>query len=234
MGRRNLTDWTSTGVNSEYYKIVPDLEARIRTIYEGATQLTLGAGIGTLANGEYYFNFTNNRLYVRATDAGDVNTKVMILFTYYQAWGRWGTQTEMANNELFQIFEAKDDYYVRYFKIYVIKKGNPTFTDLKLEIHPELSNYPTNKILATSENTWTNATINSYQNALSEIWFRFNHFPIKNASKYALVLKAQGTFTSSSHVGWIMAEPIYTDGLTIDTNLLVKGPFRYAVVGRQP
>jgi len=234
MGKRNLEDWINSGINGEYYKIIPDLEARIRAVYENSNPLVLGSGNGALNNGEYYYNHATKRLYSKASDGGDVNTKIIYLATYYQAWGTWATQAELNNNELFQTFEAQTDFYVRYIKIFVMKKGNPIFTNMKLEIHPELENYPTLKVLATSMNVWTNATINSYQNAASEIWFKFNDFAIKNQTKYVMVLKAQGTFDKDSHVSWIKIDPVYDDLLPNTMAQVSKGSHRFVIIGRQP
>jgi hypothetical protein len=161
MGKRLAKDWVDSGLNNEWYKVIEDLEARIRRIVVDSIDLTEGSGVGILIAGQYYYNRTNKRLYIRASDSGNPNSKIVYLFTYYWAWGEWATQAEMQNNNLFQIFEPQSDTYIKYVKVHIVKKNNPVFTDLKLEIHPELSNGPTEKILATSENVWTNSTINS-------------------------------------------------------------------------
>ena len=234
MGTRTVTEWTDTGANNEYKKVLPDLEARIRLVKEGSTDLSLGSGVGALNAGEYYFDYSADTLYVRATDSGNVNSKTITVYTYFQVFGTWGTQTEMNTNlELFQKITPDESIYVRYILITIMKYGNPTFTDLKLDIHAELSDYPTDKVLATPENTWTNATINSYENAQSEIWFRYDKFAMKANESYCLVLKGTGTFSDSSHVAWVKFEPVYRDGLTIDRNLLAEGPYRYTVIGRK-
>lgn len=231
MGTRSLTDWTPTGINSEYSKALPDIEARVRTVTENGADLVLGTINGSLNAGEYFFDYSTKILYVKATGGVDVNTKAMRLYTYYNVFGAWATQAEFNNNEMFAIVKPLSNIYARYFRLFVMKKGNPTFANMRLEIRTELNGYPTSKILATSENVWTDATINAYQNAASEIWFRFNSFGMKKDEKYCIVLKADGTFTENSHVGWLKLDRIYDDGVTDDINAITYGSYRFAVVG---
>lgn len=234
MGRRTISGFISSGINSEYYKTIPDLEARIRTVFEDSTELINGTANGSLANGQFYFNNAQKRLYVKTTDASSPVDNVIQIFTYFQAWGAWATQAEINNNELFQVFTANTDYYIRYIRLFVVKKNNPLFTGLKLEIHPVVDNYPASKVLATSTNEWTNSSINSFDNSASEIWFKFNDFAIKNGSDYAIVFKATGTFTADTHLAWMKMKPVYSDTLPNNMNQVGRGSFRYVIIGREP
>lgn len=232
MGKRVIEDWTDTGSNNEYKKIIPNLESNIRQVTEGGTPYSLGSGIGALNASEYFWDKTNKILYVRTSDSGDPASKTIELYTYYQAFGIWGTQTDMENLEIYQDFTADANFYLQYVRLPIIKKGSPVFTNLRLEIHPELSNAPTSEILATSQNTFDNTVNNS--NTLTELWFRFNSFPLKATERYCLVLKANGTFTTSSHVGWVMLDSIYTDSATGTTQDYSQGSKRFIIIGRQP
>ena len=232
MGYRTLEGFIFSGTGAEYYKSLPDIESRIRTVFEGTTELSAGTAIGSLAQGEYYADYENERLYLRTTDDSNPNIKSISLYTFYLAFGTWGTQTEMTNLELFQTFTPTNNSYIKYIKAFVIKYGNPSFTGLKIDIHPELNNYPTAKVLATPENTFTNSEISSNQNDISEIYFKFDDYAVKATEKYCLVLKATGTFSDSAHISWAKMEPIYTTGLTLDTNLIAQGPYRYSIIGR--
>lgn len=232
MGRRNVIDWISTGVNSEYKKVLPDLEARIRVVTEGGAPYSLGSGIGSLNNSEYFWDYSTKTLYIKTSDGTSPENKVIQVFTYYQAYGTWGTQAEMENLEIFQKLTAQTDFYIRYVRMTIMKKGNPVFNNMRLDIHPEFNDYPTPKILVSSENTWDNTLNNS--DTQSEIWFRFNNYGIKSGDAYCLALKADGTFDKDNHISWIKLDPVYSDGLSNDMAQISKGSGRFVIIGTTP
>ena len=232
MGQRTLTGWVlSTG--SEYKKTIPDLESRIRVLKEDSADLSLGSSAGSLSAGEFYFDFDTSILYVRTTGSDTPNDHTMLLKTYYTVFGTWATQAEFTNLEMFQTTSPTDDIYLRYIKVWIMRKNAAIYSGLTLEIHPELSNVPTPKVLYSSENTFGNSDVSAVDNVASEIWFRYNNVPLKASEKYCLVMKATGTFTTGKHLSWLKMDPVYTDSLTLDRNLIAKGPYRYTLIGRK-
>jgi hypothetical protein len=231
MAVRTLTGWILSS-GSEYKRKIIDRESRVRLVTEDSTDLSLGSGIGSLNAGEYYYDYDNEFIYIRCTDSGNPSTKTMKLHTYYHVFGAWATQTEMSNLEMFQAVKIPKDMYLRYIKIWIMRYNGATYTGLKLDIHPELDNYPTNKVIASPENTYSNADVSSSNNVLSEIWFRYSHVSMREDEKYCLVLKATGTFNANSHIAWAKLELVYTDGLTINRNLIGSGCYRHAIIGR--
>ena len=232
MGKRILIDWTNTGLNNEYKKTIVDLESRIRTLPEGGTELSQGSTIGSLAAGEWLFDENNSQLYVRTTDSGDPNIKNMELLTYYLAYGDWATQAEMDDLELFQIFKPKANLYIRYIKVLIGRRNSPVFTDLKLQIHPEFNNSPTEKILAASTNVWANTDLSS-NDGLAEIWFKFNDYGVKKDDLFCLVMRSSGSFDTTTHFAWLKRDSVYPDGLTDDLTEITSGGFDFKIIGRE-
>lgn len=233
MGRRTLIDWTDTGSNSEWSKVIVDLEARVRGLAEGGVELAEGSGIGVLTAGQWYFDIANSKLYARATDSGDPNSKTMELLTYYLRFGTWATQTEMDNLELFQIFTPTRDMYIRHIRFWIGRRGGPTISNLRLEIHPELSSAPTPFVLAESSKTWTNAEISSSDYSASEIYCTFNDYAVKKDDLYCLVMRAEGTFTESSNFAWLKLDSVYDDTIGSTANAISRGGLDFKIIERE-
>ena len=94
MGLRTITGFTDSGSNDEWSKVISDLEARVRMITENAADLALGAGIGLLTAGQFFFDYENDKLYIRCSDSLDPNAKDINILTYFLTFGTWGTQAD--------------------------------------------------------------------------------------------------------------------------------------------
>jgi hypothetical protein len=230
MGSRYLTKWIDTTVNNEYKKNIADIESNIRVLFENITTLVKGTGAGELLSGQYWFD--DSWVYVRCSDEGDPNDKTMMLKTYFVAFGAWANQSEIDNNEMFQVITPTSDFYLKCIKSWFAKKGAPIFSGLSLEIWSENNGLPYNKLLTASINSYNSSEASAADNALCELYFNFNNYPMKGGQTYCIVMKVDGTFSTDEHLSWQKMDLTYKTGITLDRSLIQTSPYRFVAIGK--
>jgi hypothetical protein len=234
-GLRTITGFTNYDVNT-WEKSLPDIESRIQTLTVDGTPWTeqtaptvAGGPIPPIEENKWFLDRYNKILYLNVGNGNDANDYDIQIKTYFTYWGEWGTQTELNNNELFQIFKSNSNISLRYVIIPIFVFGSPALTEIKLEIQSLRNGIPSGMALSTSESSFSHAPWSS--NTLYYMYFKFNEYGIREDTDYSIVLKANGAFNASNHVAWGKLDLLYLTGLPTDMNQITEGGSRFAIVG---
>lgn len=234
-GLRTLSGFTNYDANT-WEKTLPDIESRIQyltvngnTWTEQTAPTVAGGPIPPISENKWYLDRYNKVLYLNVGNGNDANHYTIEIKTYFTLWGEWGTQTELSNNEIYQIFNSPSNISLRYIKIPIFILGNPSLTSIKLQVQSLRNGLPSGMALSTSEEALSYCPWAS--NTLYFVHFLFDDYGIRASTDYSIVLKASGTFNSSNHIAWGKLDLLYLTGLPTDMNQITEGGQRYAIIG---
>lgn len=155
------------------------------------------------------------------------------------AWRVWGnpySTSEATNTIIFQPVVFNDDYILRASRTWIVVYNDPTFTSLNMKIYSNSSANAPKKLLATSTNVQLKADIHTEDNAIKEIWFEFDYFPVQANETYNFVLNASGyTGSDTSHLAWMKGfpDPILTVPGGLSYTSKSKAPFQLYFIGSE-
>jgi hypothetical protein len=229
---RTITGFTRYGSTDTWQKQVPEIEARIKTLTSDSVAMTEQIiGLSTIPpinTNRWAFDRFYKIIYIDVGIGEDVNNKTIQVETYFNCFGEWGSQTEYNNNEIFQVFTPKINLSLRYVHIPLIILGNPSLTEIKLQLQSVRNDLPTGIVLAESESALSTIT---GQNKLVTTYFKFDNYGLRASTKYALVLKPTGTLTEINHIAWGKLDYLYNTGIPSDLSEITEGGGRFSIVG---
>lgn len=118
-------------------------------------------------------------------------------------------------------------------RAWFIVYNNPTFTDLSMAIYSNSAGAP-KKLLHTSTNAITKATMCTLTNGVKEVYFEFNYPVFNSTDTYHFVPRATGyTGSDSSHLAWRAGfpDPVYRTNVDSSYTKLGVSPYCLYFIG---
>jgi hypothetical protein len=146
---------------------------------------------------------------------------------------------ELTGEAKSQALKATKNILVKAIRTVVVLVGNPTFTNLKMEVYDNniLANLPST-LKAESMNSFNLGDIlTTHPNGVAEIYFEFIPFGIRKTDTYHIVLKADTYVpTANSFLAWRNAwpDPVYKTNYTPTGLNFLQSPYLItAVIGSE-
>lgn len=138
-------------------------------------------------------------------------------------WRSWAEQIQTDDatnsNRIFQPFKFKQNSVLRAARAWFVFYGDPSFSNLKLEIYSMSSSSVVLSKITESVNVWQKSQITTEPNAMKELYFNFSELAFVKADWLCIIPRMTGyTFAESSHVSLMSGFPTppYRDNLVIN------------------
>lgn len=153
-------------------------------------------------------------------------------------WLVWGERFETAdlssNQRVFQPVTFNKNIVLKACKTWFIINGNPTYTNVYMEIWSNENNAP-KRLLYTSSNVVTKTTLCDENNGVREAYFDFDMLPtFQENDIYHFVPRATGyTGAQASHLAWKKSypDPVYKTGIDSSYTSLLISPYDIYFIG---
>jgi hypothetical protein len=143
----------------------------------------------------------------------------------------------MSNTDIYQRCLFPMDSALLAARVWMIFYNDPVFTSLTMKVYSERNSSP-GKLLYTSSNSPTKASLITLDNGIKEFYFEFNPptgVPIKANDPLYFVINGTGVsgFDETSHIAWKKAwpDPAYRLGGGTDYNDLFISKHDIAFIG---
>jgi hypothetical protein len=135
----------------------------------------------------------------------------------------YAADADLTDTSISQALKFDYPVILKAVRVWLIIKGNPTFTSLNMKIYSDDAEQATRtpkKLLYTSSNSQTKADIITLAHGVKEIYFEFANINLAAETYYNFVINASGYSgaSDSSHIAWRIDFPaaVYIDGVTED------------------
>lgn len=150
-------------------------------------------------------------------------------------WKVWGNPILTADMTagVSQKVKFNTNLVLRACRIWLIFYNEPALTNLTMKIYSD-DGGTARKLLHTSTNTPTKASMITLANGVREIYFDFNYPTFDADDYYHFVLTGSGyTGTDSTHIAWRHGwpDPVYTSGWTPSLTNINTSPYAIYFIG---
>jgi len=157
----------------------------------------------------------------------------------WRIYGARFESVELANTNVFNNFTPTKNILLLGIRTWIIINNNTSYSNLSMDIYSNDDDDGTDApgvVIASSTNNWQPSEIATEDYAAKEIYFDFDNIPLNEATKYNLVLKADGyVYTSTSFLAWRKAwpDPIYRAGYTPTIPNMGRAPYEVSFIGAE-